>query len=150
MDLQDLKQLPEGTQLRTTKKEIVTLAGFVRSVVIVRHADGGTREYRSVSLHHVTDVHPLITRERAGLTGHTVTVERVGRDAARQFAGTVPNWEGLIGRLAVVERTDGRLGKVCDVAGVNGLGDGEDDVVFAASSVACAYGARYVPTGTLT
>lgn len=145
MKIADLRTLPEGTQLRTTKKEIVTLAGFVRSCVVVRHADGGTREYRGASLHQVADVHPLVTRERPGLTGHTVTVERATRDAARQLAGTVPDWESLIGRLCAVERTDGRLGKVCDVAGVNGLGDGEDDVVFAASSAACVYGARYVP-----
>lgn len=145
MKIADLRELPEGTQLRTTRKEIVTLAGFVRSVAIVRHADGGTREYRGASLHQVADVHPLVTRERPGLTGHTVTVERASRDAARQFAGTVPDWEVLIGRLCAVERTDGHLGKVVDVAGVDGLGATVEDVVSAASSAACVYGARYVP-----
>lgn len=148
MKIADLKQLPEGTQLRTTDGVPVTLTGFARACVIVRHADGGTREYKGVSLHQVADIYPLITGQRPGLVGHTITVERVDRSTARQWLGLVEDWQALIGRLCVVERTDGRLGKVCDVAGVNGLGDGEDDVVFAASSAACVYGARYVPAGT--
>lgn len=148
MKIADLKALPEGTQLRTTRDGIVTLVAAGSGHVIVRHADGGTRRYLGVSLRQVADVHPLVTRDRAGLTGHTVTVERADRNAARMFAGTVQDWQALIGRLCVVERHDGRLGKVCDVAGVNGLGDGEDDVAFAASCTAHAYGARYVPAGS--
>lgn len=148
MLIADLKALPEGTQLRTTEKEIVTLTGFVRACVVVRHADGGTREYRGVSLHEVADVYPLVARERAGLVGHTITVERASGTAARMFAGVVPDRGGLIGRLCVVERTDGLLGKVVDVAGVDGLGEGDDDVEFAASSAAVAYGARYIPAGS--
>ncbi|WP_242892542.1 hypothetical protein [Actinomadura litoris] len=146
MKIAEVRELPEGTQLRTTRKEPVTLTGFVRSCVIVRHVDGATQEYRAASLHRVADMHPFVTRERAGLTGHTVTVERANRAAARLWAGIVSNWEALIGARAVVERQDGRLTKVCAVAGADGVGD--EELEAAAQCIAGTYGARYAPAGS--
>jgi hypothetical protein len=89
---------------------------------------------------------PVITAERGGLAGHTITVERVDTETARAWMGVVSDWRTLIGRRAVVERQDGRLGKVCAIAGADGVRD--DEIELAAQSTAQTYGARYVPAGS--
>lgn len=89
---------------------------------------------------------PVIVEERGGLTGHTITVERVDRATARAWIGIVRDgWESLIGRRAVVERHAGRLGKVCAIQGVHGIT--ADEIEHAAAGTARTYGARYVPPG---
>lgn len=90
--------------------------------------------------------YPVIVEERGDLAGHTITVERVDRATARAWIGIVRDrWESLIGRRAIVERHDGRLGKVCAIAGVDGI-TGEE-IEHAAEATARTYGARYVPPG---
>ncbi|TDB83431.1 hypothetical protein E1264_28550 [Actinomadura sp. KC216] len=87
--------------------------------------------------------HPRITRRRAELDGHTITIEQVDRETARQWMSVAHDWESLIGRLSVVERHDGWLSKVCAIEGVDGITG--DVLREAAQGTARTYGARYVP-----
>ncbi|WP_067483842.1 hypothetical protein [Actinomadura hibisca] len=88
-------------------------------------------------------VYPLIADVRADLAdaGHTITIERMGWDLSHDWR---PYWqpEELLGGLAVVERTDGRLGTVLAVEVDVSCGMEE-----MALSYAQGYGARYVPAG---
>lgn len=154
MKLTDLEALPAGSQLITTNGARVTLTGMARqalngrtyTVATVRLDGGRTGEYKPGSLRQAADLHPLITVDRGGLTGHSITVERVDAETAQAWSGIVPDWRSLTGRRAVVERHDGHLGKVCCIAGVDGIGD--DEIEPAAESTARTYGARYVHAGT--
>ncbi|MBA9003703.1 hypothetical protein [Thermomonospora cellulosilytica] len=74
--------------------------------------------------------------DRDDLTGHTITVETV-TDAIRARA-MMP--VASVGKLAVLERTDGRLGKVCAVVEAT---DGRY-TADVARSLAAAYGATFV------
>lgn len=79
---------------------------------------------------------PVVTDQRDGLTGHTITVEALGDDAAAFGAPA-----GTAGRLAAVERTDGRFGTLPAIAPA-----GEDPAAFAehAEAIAAVYGARFI------
>lgn len=143
MKIADLKKLPEGTPLRVTSGEIVTLAAVGTSRVVVRDGDGQTREYAGVSVHTIPDPYPLVTGMRRGLTGRTVTVERVTRTVARDRMASTPDWEALIGRRCVVVREDGRLRDVPEME------DGwVADAVLMATLIAKTRGAEYVPAGS--
>ncbi|MGI5423078.1 hypothetical protein [Actinomadura luteofluorescens] len=143
MKIADIKALPEGTQLRVTSGEIVTLASVGTSRIIVRDADGQTHEYAGVSVHTVPDPYPLVTGMRRGLTGRTVTVERATRTVARDRKSTTPDWEALIGRRCVVVREDGRLRDVPEIE------DGwVADAELMATLVAETRGAEYIPAGS--
>ncbi|NEA22668.1 hypothetical protein [Actinomadura bangladeshensis] len=141
MKIADLGKLPEGTPLRTTAGDIVTLAAIGRSRVVVRDADGHTHEYAGVSVHTVPDPYPLVKGLRRGLTGRTITVERVTRTVAYQWRPSVPNWEGLIGRRCAVEREDGKLRQVHDFED-SAYAAGAEDM---AQLVARQRDARYIP-----
>ncbi|KAB2347288.1 hypothetical protein [Actinomadura rudentiformis] len=85
---------------------------------------------------------PEIVSRRTDLSGHTITIERCDRETA-QARWDVADRMALWGRLAVVERTDGRLSKVCAIEGV----DYVTDIEQAAEGTARTYGARYVQDG---
>ena len=85
---------------------------------------------------HRTRTPTTATGPRPG-AGHTITVEVLDRETARE-AGM----PGADGKRAVVERHDGRLGKIC--ATENGLLAGLT-IEQSAQSYAHTYGARYVP-----
>lgn len=143
MKIADLKALPEGTPLRTTRGETVTLASTGASRIVVRDADGHTHEYAGVSVHPVADPYPLVKGMRHGLTGRTVTVERATRTVARGRIASTPDWEALIGRRCVVVREDGRLRDVPEIE------DGwVADAELMATLVAKTRGAEYVPAGS--
>lgn len=82
--------------------------------------------------------HPDAVAERPGLTGHTITVERI---TARIWPLLGLVRRGAVGQLAAIERQDGRLGKVCCLHG--DLCGGS--IETAAYSYAQSYGAVYVP-----
>ena len=87
--------------------------------------------------------YPIVAEERPALAElpHTITVERVDPVTARAWM-RVHHPDETIGGLAVVERHNGRLAKVCAL---------EPDMLTGpeatARSYASGYGARYVPAG---
>ncbi len=85
---------------------------------------------------------PFIEHRRMDLVGHTITIERCDLRTARA-QWDVPDRDTLVGRLAVIERTDGYLSKVCHLEGRDTLYDASLEEF--AQAAAHIYGARYVP-----
>lgn len=74
-----------------------------------------------------------------GLTGHTITIEPVTRDLCARTGLPL----GAVGTLAVVERGNGHLIKVCETAAE----DPGITLADVARSYARGYGATYVEEG---
>lgn len=155
MKLADLRALPEGAPLIASTVQFrysdpcVTYAGTTtptghRQVTFARveRSDGSMASVLPRQLRAVPFEEPFATARRDGLTGHTITIETADTATARHWIGIVEDWRQLIGRRCVVERTDGHLGKVCAVEGV----EQADDIEAIADAVAYTYGARYVRT----
>lgn len=158
MKLADLRALPEGAPLIASTVQFrysdpcVTYAGTTvptghRQVTFARveRSDGSMASVLPRQLRAVPFEEPFATARRDGLTGHTITIETADTATARHWIGIVEDWRQLIGRRCVVERHDGRLGKVCSIDGADGVSN--DDIEAIADAVAYTYGARYVRTG---
>lgn len=128
-----------NARIRLTDRTLVATGRLIRVTI-------GHRDY--YSLPEVLQAapgtcYPVITGERPALAAldHTITVERVDPATARAWI-PVHRPDDLIGGLAVVERHNGRLAKVCAL---------EPDMLTGpeatARSYASGYGARYVPAG---
>lgn len=148
MKLSELRTLPLGAPLLldgASPRETVLYAGL--------DAAGG-RQTRVRVLTALADERLVLTRQLApavrrphpdvfmvvpGMTGHTVTVERI----------TAATWSrlgirrGTVGDLAAIERNGGTFIKVCCLHADLWGGSIEQ----AARSYADSYGARYVPAG---
>jgi hypothetical protein len=89
--------------------------------------------------------YPLTADHRPDLVDydHSVTVERVAALTAREW------WprqrKEYAGRLAVVERHNGKLTKICCVGGHDGIGNNQQAMDQAARGTARTYRATYVP-----
>lgn len=146
MKLAELRALPLGTPLLldgAAPRETVLYAGL---------SDGDGRRTRARVLGALGNERQVLTRQLApavrrphpdvfmlvpGMTGHTVTVERI----------TAATWSrlgirrGTVGDLAAIERKNGALESVCclhaDLWG--------GSIETAARSYADSYGARYIP-----
>ncbi|WP_433233792.1 DUF6292 family protein [Actinomadura nitritigenes] len=148
MKLTDLRALPEGASLLAGGRP-ATLAGLVppaapRRLTRVRVVQDGAE--RIVPPNHLTDPYPPVAGDRGDLGGHTITIERLDAVTARRYYGWTrdPGREAaeVAGCLAVVERTDGRLGTVCCIEQELWPGVSLEE---SARSYAGDYGARYVP-----
>jgi len=110
---------------------------------------GGHRRYSAVEVHALLGITPAapepepertfprVIMQRAGLTGHTITVERFPLTGLANVRGLAAD----AGRLAVVERTDGLLGTYRHVAEDGQTPDTVEQVAVAAASI---LGAKYV------
>lgn len=148
MKLSDLRALPLGAPLLAgPRREPVVLAGITPPgpgrrchTVRVLTVRGDEHDLQPRSLAPAPRrAHPDAVAVRPELAGHTVTIEKITAQAWPLLG--LPR--GVVGQLAVIERTGGRLGKVCCVQG--DLWGGS--IETAARSYADGYGARYVPAG---
>lgn len=116
-------------------------AGKVTSIRTV----GGHRRYDAAQVAELLGIAPApqdpafpqARMRRAGLTGHTVTVERLPKTGLAKLG--VPLDAG--GRLAVIERTDGRYGTPRHVAEDGQSADLLEQIALAAAGI---LGATYV------
>lgn len=132
LDARDYPNLARRVGIRQTAVALILTGRLVR-------LDIGRRSY-----YRLDDLGiPEITDERPDLAGlqHTITIERVDPKTANAYWHDGPP---KVGDLAIVERHDGRIAKVCRTEGQfnEWLGVTPEQ---SARAYAKGYGATYVP-----
>jgi hypothetical protein len=125
-------------------REDAELADYAAGLLTIAAVTSPAGSVRAFPAHHAR-VYPEVTRVREELArvAYSVTVERLDSKTAGDWFE--PREAGsLVGRLAVVERHDGRLWAIPAVAGRYGIGDTAERVEQAAQGTAQTYGAVYL------